>query len=318
MLGQAAAAQFDLENVLAEFARSGATVTGQTHDQLQSLGRLIRQIGAADAVSLVAMRAEVTAAIAATQTLAQQSRAAVAEAKAADALGLTGSAAASRAQVTALMHDIHRFDPYLRFGSAEEEEAYRKREADRAACIAAEQAKGTPEGDLNASAGAIGQMTDIKAHGGGDSPEFQARWDALVATTGKLREEVRRSGGSTAEFDNRLREDLRRILRAKGLTDAQIDAQFAAHPDPLEAAKAYVASDDDFLAVRQSTEKIAATSEPATTIVAAAAPPPGDDMGDAMAKFRSAGLVATEHSADEAFAHGVAAGGQAPAIKGRA
>ncbi|MEI9927610.1 MAG: hypothetical protein WDN44_07765 [Sphingomonas sp.] len=79
-------------------------------------------------------------------------------------------------------------------------------------------------------------MADAKAHGA-SGPEFDKRWSDLVTATDHLREQVRASGGSTKEFDDHLREDLRRILKSKGLSDTQIDAQFAAHPDPARSGE---------------------------------------------------------------------------------
>lgn len=306
LLGRVAAAQFDLENALAELARSGAA-TGPARDQLQALSRLQRQIGTADLAALATLRSDVSAAIATPQALAQEARTATAEATTADALGLTGAGNASRAEVAAVMQSMHRFDPYLHFSSPDEEEAYRQREAERRAFIEAEQAKHTPAGDLNAAGGTIGQMVDAKTHGAGDSPEFQQRWNNLVATTEKLRDAVRRSGGSTAEFDDHLREDLRRILKSKGVSDAQIDEQFAAHPDPLEAAKAFVAGNDDVATIGQAARRAAATDSP--HIHETDAPPlPPAPLSSAIAKLAAAGVGVDSAPCSDAdnFEHGVA------------
>ncbi len=308
MLGPIVAAQFDLENTLDELARNAAgAASGPIRDQLQALGNLQRQIAGADPAALAAMRAEIAAAMTASQAVAQQARGAIADTATADALGLTGAGNASRAQVTALMQDMHRFP--VRFSSPEDEATYREREAERRAFIEAEQAKHTPQGDLDTSAGAIGQMADIKAHGGGDSPEFQQRWNALVATTERLREAVRASGGSTAEFDDRLRADLRRILKAKGLTDAQIDAQFAAHPDPLEAAKTFV-NDKDVRQV-EARENVRADSVLSVVAVQSAPQPPAGiasgGLADAVSNLQGLGIVATDHDAATNPSHGVTA-----------
>jgi hypothetical protein len=50
---------------------------------------------------------------------------------------LVEAASASRQQVTALMQDMHRFDPYLHFASRDDGDAYRNREAERRTYIKA-------------------------------------------------------------------------------------------------------------------------------------------------------------------------------------
>lgn len=298
-------AEFELEKAIAALIGDGASAA-QAQAQLGSVTQLRREIGSANPDTLAALRSEVTSIVAQTHTLVQESRAVVAAGAArAEAADLASLAATSRAEVTTLMQDMHRFDPYLRFASADEEEAYRQREAQRRAYIDAQHAKSTPEGNLNAAGGAIGQMVDAKAHGAGESPEFQQRWNDLVSTTEKLRDEVRRSGGSTKEFDDRLREDLRRILKAKGLTDAQIDAQFAAHPDPLEAAKAYVQDGETTQRVSISISKLGNRMTDASTIVAAPAPVLTLNFDDVAAELCTTGTVTAEQQAESPFAHGL-------------
>lgn len=256
LLGQLVGAQFELERALAEMIPgNGGSALAEGQQQLRMLKDLQAQIGTAGQKDLSAMRAAIGAAVTGAQTALQQSRTA---ANQPDAALLAEVAQTSREQVATLMRDMHRFDPDLRFASADDETAYRQREAARRADTDAQQAKHNPQGDLNAAGGVVGQMADAKAHGAGDNPEFQQRWNELVATTEKLRDEVRRNGGSTAEFDKRLRDDLRGILKSKGLTDVQIDAQFAAHPDPLEAAKAFVSDSRDFGEIQRGAERAVA------------------------------------------------------------
>ena len=309
MLGRVIGAQFDLEKNIAELSRRFIPAPGASLDQLRLLANLQRQIGSADPAGIAALRADVIAMVAATEAAIQENRSAVADAIAAESLGLAGSSAAARQQVLTTMAAMGQYD--LRFASPDDEADYHRREAERRAYIEAQLAKGTPEGNLNGAAGALGQMVDAKAHGAGDSPEFQQRWNELVATTERLREEVRRSGGSTAEFDNRLREDLRRILKARGLSGAQIDAQFAANPDPLEAAKALVGGDVSSLlslSLPQPAEAAPAKAgplpQPLSTVVS-------DE--DALAQFRAAGIVVSEQAQGSGYEHGVsgpAAGGR--------
>lgn len=307
MLGRVLAAQSDLEKAIADLNRKFLPTPSASIDQLHALATLLKGIGAANAADLPGLRAEVMATIAATHDAIKDNRASVAEATAADALGLSGSAAA-RQQVLTTMAAMQQFEPYLRFASPGDERDYRNREDERRRYIDGQLAKGTPEGNLNASAGTIGQMVDAKLHGAGDSPEFQQRWDGLVASTARLRDEVQRSGGSTEEFDRRLRKDLRRILKAKGLTDPQIDAQFAANPDPLEAAKAFVgAGDVQTIAARAdfSANSALAGATP-TSIVAAGPSAPQGSLDDAVNDLKAFGFATSDHSPADDPQHGVA------------
>lgn len=225
---------------------------------------------------------------------------------------LQQAATTSRTAVASAM-DYLRHTP-LQFASAEDERAYREREEETRRYIAEQNAKGTPEGNLNASGAAVGQMVDAKAHGA-HGPEFDQQWANLVATTEKLREQVRASGGSTKEFDDRLRESVRRTLKEKGLTDEQIDAQFAAHNgDPLEAAKAYLSGSDDLSTLRRSAERDAVSNVAAEPHAKASDPllQPTDqpvmsmDTTAIAAKLKASGIAMADHAPDEAFAHGVA------------
>jgi DNA-binding transcriptional MerR regulator len=271
--------------------------------QLQSIAGMERAIARGNPAALVAMRGEIAAAALSSAAMVQQVRDSSGEQSQAAALANVSSE--SRQQVQSLMRDMHQFDPYLRFSSPEDEAAYRRREAERQAYIAREQARGTPDGNLNASAGAIGQMVDAKAHGAGDSPEFRQRWNELVDTTARLRDEVRRSGGSTREFDARLREDLRRILHARGVSDAEVDARFASHPDALEAVREYMNSDADLRQLRGLARD--AIQETLPAIVASEAPAQTQTMSEAIARLRAAGVTAAaDHPVAQEYAHGVA------------
>jgi hypothetical protein len=293
LLGQIVGAQFELEGLITSLP---AEARGEGERQLRALKDLQRQIGSASPATLNALRAEVGSTVMIAQAAVQQARV-TAETSAL----LTEASSAGRQQVTALMQDMHRFDAYLHFASPEDEEDYRRHEAERRAYIDAQLAKGTPEGNLNASGGAVGQMLDAKAHGAGESPEFQQRWSELVAHTETLRDALRRSGHSTAEFDEHLRDELRRLLKSKGLSDMQIEARFAANPDPLEAAKAYVA-DGDLSSLGHS---LAVTDMPQPPRAQSAAVPAELDLDGAMAKLRASGLTASDHPVEQPFAHGV-------------
>lgn len=307
LVGQLVVAQFDIEAAIGELARSGAS-TGPLLTQLQNLTQLQRQVGTATPATLAMLRADVGAAVSQSQSVAQDARGTGA-ANTADSASVISLAATSRAQVSDIMRDMHQFDRELDFTSPEEEAAYRQREAERRAYIAQEQDKHTPEGDLNAAGGAVGQMADAKAHGA-DSPEFQKRWNELADSTQKLRAQLLREGKDVSQFDARLRDDLRTIMRDKGIPESQIDSLFAAHPDdPLQAAKAFV-SETDVGRIASRRNAHAETAMPETTIVAEASPVPSvvvpNSALDAMAELTALGVIAVPHEADAPPSHGVA------------
>lgn len=274
--------------------------------QLRLLSALQRQIGTANPAALAGMRSEIVGTVSAAQSVVQQSRAVIASDNAGRNLAEASSSA--RNQVSSLARDLHRFDPFLQFDSDEEGAAYRRREGDRLAGIQQQLALNTPQGNLNASGLMVGQMVDAYAHGAGESPEFNERWDALVESTTKLRVAAISNGQSTEAFDNNLRDDLRAILKAKGLTDAQIDAHFVAHADPLEAAKAFVDAQDIASIsahVMENGQDNLATHQ--QQIVTQPAPPAEkeDTMAGAMAKLTAAGVVATDVETDKKPNHGL-------------
>lgn len=303
LLGQLVAAEFELETVLADLTRGDveSSAIAGVRSQLQSLGSLRQQLATADARTLVAMRASIASAINAGQAAVDQAHV---DRDSANASTLSNYAQGARNVVNETMRGLKDFEQDLRFANAQDEADYRRREDERRAIIAAEQAKNTPEGDLNASAAAMGQMADAAAHGAARNPAFQKRWDALVESTTRLREQIVRDGGNVAEFDKRLREDLRRIMHAKGVPDAQIDALFTANPgNPLEAAKAFVAEqsgvigDKDIgeLSRRAANYRDDAEVPPPTPPSAA----PETSMVDAFAKFKATGVTVAEDNSSQ-------------------
>jgi len=298
-LEQIAASHADLSKALSQFA-NGDPSRIPIALQLANLSALRQQVRVASEATLRQIQADVAAAVAAAQS--------VADGGAGNAIDAGQAAlAAAAASRSALQNALSSLDHVsLTFSSPEDEADYRQREKDRQAYIAAQQGKHTPEGDLNAAGAGIGQMVDAKAHGA-SGPEFERRLNELMATTEKLRDAAKASGISTEEFDRHLREDLRRIMKSKGLSDAQIDARFAATPDPLEAAKAYLRNDDDLAQLRQSTQTIrdevvnVPAAPPVADVAAIAAYPA---LGDALAKLSAVGLTLTDHPATKEFAHG--------------
>jgi len=158
------------------------------------------------------------------------------------------AAVATRSEVQSLSHDIYDrrvFDPYLHFSSPEDEAEFRKRQAEAQSYIDTQIARHTSEGDLNAGGGAIGAMLDLNVHGAGASPDFLSRWNALVQTTEQQRIAMHAAGQSTAEFDCHVTDSVRRFLKAKGLSDAEIDRRLTASANPLDAVKPFLESDRD-------------------------------------------------------------------------
>lgn len=307
LLGQLAVAQLDLEAVIGELARTGGDA-GVARGQVQELIRLQRGIGSASRSDLAVMRGEVNFAVAQSQTVVRQVRSA--SPTYVGAVELANAGAASRRALDSAMDYTRSLS--LQFDSEEDERAYREREAERRAYIEAQQARHTPEGDLNAAGAGVGQMADAKAHGAG-GPDFDRHWKTLVTTTEKLRDKVRRAGGSTKEFDERLRADLHRIMQSKGLTDAEIDAQLATHPDSLEAAKAFVGGQKDLRALGASAERSAGNIviEETEQGKSTADPQPSKQTSmslnaDAIAaKLKASGITLVDHPPDAVATHGV-------------
>lgn len=196
-------AQAEIEHHLTELRRAAsaggdATPLLQADAQREGLGRLLHRIAQAHGAGLVSIRAEVSAFVAAAQAVAQQARTVAATAQAAE-VALHAASAAARQEITSFVHDFYEkkiFDPYLRFASVEDEEAYRKREAERREAIDKALAEGTPEGNLRANQLAIDQLKDAGAHGADQSPDYQPSIDRLEASGGVLETQIAAANGS--------------------------------------------------------------------------------------------------------------------------
>jgi hypothetical protein len=163
----------ELRSALASGANGNALT--QAEAQLRGLSQLQRRIANADANGLIAVRAEVTASVAATQALLQQTQLGVSSVQSAQA-ALTAASEAAERTTTSFMQDYYDrriFDPYLKFASTKDEEEYRRREDERRAAIEKAQAEHTPQGDLRALNLSIEQMKDAGAHGATSSSQFQ-------------------------------------------------------------------------------------------------------------------------------------------------
>lgn len=129
------------------------------------------------------MQAEVAAVVATAQQATQQGR--VASASAHTAHAALHSAQAHAQKVTGdFLHDFYErkiFDPYLTFGSAQEEQAYREREEARQRAIEAARALGTPEGELLALRLSREQLQDAARFGADRSPDFAPTYATIVS-----------------------------------------------------------------------------------------------------------------------------------------
>lgn len=163
-----------MERAIADLTRSGVG-TGIAQSQLLKIGQLVRQIGNADASTLVAMQTSVAGLIAETQSIMQQGREVASRAEV-DEATFAAVNVRTRETVQRIAGDLFErrvFDPYLQFASAEDEEAYRKRESERQDYIRRELAKGTPEGNRNAANAAVDQIKDAGNYGADQSPDYQ-------------------------------------------------------------------------------------------------------------------------------------------------
>jgi hypothetical protein len=241
------------------------------------------------------------------------------------------TAAANRAETQSVAHDLFDrkiFDAYLHFASPEDEADYRKREAEARKYVEAQLAKHTPEGDLNASGGTLGQMFDAHAHGAGASPDFMPRFNALAETAQHQRAAMQAAGQSTAEYDRNIAASVRRFLKdEKHLSDAEIDKLLTNGGDPLEVVKPFIKDDADSRHLEKITTTMTEAAHTATTalprVVAdneASGPkaPLTIDPDAINAKLQAAGLQ-TDVDA-EATGHGLAttkpAGKQAAELGG--
>lgn len=175
------------------------SLIAQAEGQLGALMALQRKLDAATPATLAMIRADIAATVAASQSLAQQARAAGSSAGASSAADLGTASQAARATVNDFTRDFYErkiFDPYLKFSSAEDEEKYRRDEAERRKQIEQALALHTPEGDLRANTLAIEQLKDAGAHGADQSPAYQETLAGLVATRDQLSAQIEASSHS--------------------------------------------------------------------------------------------------------------------------
>lgn len=157
--------------------------------------RCVQERLASGSIGVSVLRREVASSIAAATAITTHTRAfASSQAQRADDVARTAHEAA-RQNVAAFADDFYErriFDPYLRFASADEEAAYRRRESERQLAMATALAANTPEGTLQANRLAIAQLHDAGAFGADASPEYASRLAGLKATANALSTQVER------------------------------------------------------------------------------------------------------------------------------
>lgn len=154
LLGKLTAAQSELASNLAELRRSGrkdAELISESESQLETLVSLQQRLIGAVTGPLAGLRKEIVTSVAAAQAVGQQTKIALSMNTTAESTHLATVSAATRHEVATLSTDLFErriFDKHLVFSSTEEEEAYRRREAEGRRYIEAQLASRTPSGDL--------------------------------------------------------------------------------------------------------------------------------------------------------------------------
>ncbi len=206
---------------------------------MRGLALLQKRIDTASPANLAAMRAEVAASVAATQSFVQQVQGA-GSALTTERAALQQASEAARGGVTDFMHayyDEHKFDRYLQFASMQDEEEYRKREEAYKHAIEAAMAEHTPEGNLRAARLTIEQMKDAGAHGADRSPDFKPMMDGLNKNADNLQTQIdqqRRVEPMSATSRDSAANDPSAALKAAGVSLA--DESAAAHTAPRDGA----------------------------------------------------------------------------------
>ena len=199
LLGQIETSSRELESQLATLRNTASGNHDLLDDGVAKMLRLkfLRDQLVGGAKGVAALRAEIASAVAATHAYALSVG------------GVTGTAQGSPAEQVAqalraasdtahqTVADFSRdfyerkiFDPYLKFTSTEDEEAYRRREQERQRAIEKAQAENTPAGTLRANTLAIDQLHDAGAHGADRSPEYEPRMDKLLASRDALKNAI--------------------------------------------------------------------------------------------------------------------------------
>jgi hypothetical protein len=203
MLGQIVRAQFDMGHAIDEVIRHGGNAA-PARDQLKALGVLQHRIGKADSAALATMSSMIASAVAETRAMIQQASSAASVQITAELQELKEASSAGRESVNRFVHDFYdekKFDPYLRFSSQQDEEDYRRRQAENKRAIELALAKHTPEGNLEAVALAKRQVEDAGAHGADQSPDYATQMKSLNEAQERLSTAIKTNGGNTDRAD---------------------------------------------------------------------------------------------------------------------
>jgi hypothetical protein len=249
LTSEIAAAQIDIANAIAELARSGAD-SAALANQSHALQQLRRTVGSANLGSLLALRSDVASASTSATALANH---AISTAASAAANANLSPAQRARASIEAVQRDLFEkrvLDPYLQFASAEDEEAYRKRERERDAEVKRALALRTPEGERRANELVQDQLRDAGAHGADRSPDFADMVQLAKSATVDLQSAQQTQENVTArpsvdaikgEQPAQSSDDLGDIfatLKAAGVTTPANQAREAGHGMALASANA--------------------------------------------------------------------------------
>lgn len=195
LLANAKAVRAQIEDVLARATSPELKELGSA--ALAQLAGIELSMAVAGAKPDLASLAQIVRNVA-TLATALDSKAAVLAARG-DGDERSSAIATTRAAVQAIADEIYEkkvLDPYLKFDSAQDEEAYRRRAEQNRAAIADELSKGTLQGNLAAAQIQKRQLNDAKAHGADASPDFAA----LVRANSDVIEKVK---GITKGADGR-------------------------------------------------------------------------------------------------------------------
>jgi hypothetical protein len=187
------ALQSDLSSVAHDFEAKGVEVPSEITGQLAQAKELQQLLGLPQ-MPLSYLQFQVGLFVNVSRDLVKEARGALQAQKISGVnLHLHEASEAAHHKVATFVHDFYVrkiFDPYLRFGSPEDEAAYRKREAERERAIKEALAEGTPEGNLRASQLAVEQLKDAGAHGADRSPQYQPALDALMTSGADLKSQL--------------------------------------------------------------------------------------------------------------------------------
>ena len=203
LLGQLTGAQMAVEAAIAELRRSGdGSLLAQGERQLQSLQALQAALATASPTALISMRAEVQASITTAGTTVQQARLAGSQ-QSAEMASLAAVRAESRQLAEAtqrVLFEDRILDASLRFASPAEEEAYRRREAERLALIDSLDPR-NPRSARDQLLIQRDQVDDAMAHGADCDPRAQQMRDQIDRQLRLQRDAEIQAGRDPKEYD---------------------------------------------------------------------------------------------------------------------